>query len=204
MSTAAGLGFRIGAVRGFGAEFEPILAEEHPIADEKGGRTEHAAADRLVGVGLQLLLHGGIGNECQHAIDVESALSQYRGDFVLLVEVAVGFPDCPEYQLHVAQKLPRHAHLHRYRATQHRQRVDRKMRSRIEGHAIMLAPQFQVAEHPSPLGSDRHGTDVAGRLEDGSQQNRPPDYFWRFARRGFSATGYTRGSSSRWRNRTRI
>src|SRR5258708_18886197 len=114
MSTAAGLGFRIGAVRGFGAEFEPILAEEHPIADEKGGRTEHAAADRLVGVGLQLLLHGGIGNEWPHAIHVESPLSQYRGDFVRLVEVAGGLPEFPAYSLPVSPKLPRptHPHLH--------------------------------------------------------------------------------------------
>src|SRR5258708_2485593 len=76
MSTAAGIALRHCAVQGYGDEFEPILAEEHPIADEKGGRTEHAAADRLVGVGLQLLLHGGLGNQGHTAVAVGCALAR--------------------------------------------------------------------------------------------------------------------------------
>src|SRR5258708_34017326 len=59
MSTAPGIALRHCAVQGFGAEFEPVLAEEHPTADEKGGRTEHAAADRLIGGGLHSRAHAG-------------------------------------------------------------------------------------------------------------------------------------------------
>jgi hypothetical protein len=33
------------------------------------------------------------------------------------------------------------------------------------------------AEHPAALGRDRHGTDVACGLEDGTEQHRAPDYF---------------------------
>ena len=62
-------------------EFEPVLPEEHLVADEKGRRAEHAAFDPLIGVGLQLLLDGRIGHERQHAIDVATSFAQHRSDF---------------------------------------------------------------------------------------------------------------------------
>src|SRR5579862_4819106 len=59
------------------------------------------------------------------------------------------------------------------RGAQHPNRVERKMRTEMRGHAVALRPSLKIRNVVTRLALNRERTRVAGRLHDRAEQNRP-------------------------------
>src|SRR5512139_1034329 len=53
-------------------EVQPVLAEEHLVADEERRRAEHAARYSGLGVGDQPGLHFGVADQCEEGFGIEA------------------------------------------------------------------------------------------------------------------------------------
>ncbi len=184
-------------------EIEPILSEEHRVADEEGRRAEHAARNRFLGVGDELGLHLGIGDERSERRRIEAGGGERRGEHVGIAEVLRCLPHRTLDHLEVALELVGPAQLHPGGAAHQRQRVDREVRVEAQRHAVARRPALQVFVHPAALCRHRHRARVAGRLEHAAEQHRPPVDRRPLSRRRSSATASTRGTTSGCRRRRR-
>jgi hypothetical protein len=75
-----------------------------------------------------------------------------------------------KHRLQVALEVLGRVHLHAAGPAHQGEGVDREMRVKRKGHAVVLRPQGQVGAHPARFGGDGDGAGIAGGLEHAAQQ----------------------------------
>src|ERR1700722_14048577 len=147
-------------------ELHSVVAPEHRIADEKGGRAECAARDRLLGVGLQALLH----LVALDRVRIHSKLREHLLDDLRIAEVHALGPHRAKHHRMISGKASRG--LRDDRTAHCANSAQRKKRIDAHRHAVVMRPPDCVDGVVIELGGNRGRRRVVGSLENAAEQDR--------------------------------
>ena len=153
-------------------EVQPVLAEEHLVADEEGGRAERAARHRLPGIGDQLLLDRRLLRSGEERVCVETRGDENVAQHTEVARVLLLDPHRREHGVGIGLEVS--VALGGEAATHEAERHDREERVALVGHAVAPGEARQVHSVVGGLGGHIARRRIAGLLEHAAQKHRLP------------------------------